>query len=86
MNTTASGTDGSVQRHVSQTTLSSVAKLDIGTVTTPSQRIIYTTAQLHEIEIVKLIPIQSSWFEVITVLNFFTFLFFLNYAIFVAAI
>ena len=48
MKTTVSGTDDSVQRHVSQTATSSEAKLDIGTVTTPGQRIIYTTAQLHK--------------------------------------
>ena len=49
MKTTVSGTDESGQRHVSQTATSSEAKLDIGTVTTSNQRIIYTTAQLHKI-------------------------------------
>ena len=48
MKTTVSGTDDSGQRHVSQTAMSSEAKLNIGTVTMPDQRIIYTTAQLHE--------------------------------------
>ena len=48
MKTTVSGTDDSGQRHISQTATSSEAKLDIGIVTTPGQRIIYTTAQLHE--------------------------------------
>ena len=48
MKTTVSGTDNSGQRHVSQTATALEAKLDIGTVMTPGQRIIYTTAQLHE--------------------------------------
>ena len=60
MKTTVSGTDDSGQRHVSQTATSSEAKLDIGTVMTPDQRITYTTAQLHE---------KIMWVVIIIVIN-----------------
>ena len=49
MNTTVSGTDDPGQRHVSQIATSSTTQHDECPVATSNQRIIYTTAQLHEI-------------------------------------
>ena len=48
MNTTVSGTDDLGQRHISQITASSTTQPDGCPGTTSNQRIIYTTAQLHE--------------------------------------
>ena len=48
MKPTVRGTDDQEYRHISQSSTSSEAKFDGCPVTTPTQHIIYTTAQLHK--------------------------------------
>ena len=48
MKPTVSGTDDQGYRHVSQTSTSSEAKLNVCPIMTPKRHITYTTAQLHE--------------------------------------
>ena len=74
MKTTVSGTDDSVQRHVRQTATSSEAKLDIGTITTPGQHIIYTTAQLHETTMLFLANQSANISDSIYICSYFYFL------------
>ena len=49
MKQTVSGTDDQEYRPISQSSMSSEAKLEVCPITTPRRHIIYTTAQLHEI-------------------------------------
>ena len=71
MKPTVSGTDDQGHPHVSQTSTSSKAKIDVCPVTTPKRHFTYTIAQLHEITVNCLSGFKSgkTQFNYIPVLN-----------------